>query len=344
VTDSLKQALKDNTLQVPEEFTPHIEQIKTILKKAAGKLEIKNADEKTQILTRQAILYSPEFKALWDRIKHKTTYRLHFDNEKLIEECINALKGASAIAKTRLQWRKADLAIGDTGVEATEKSGAQTIVIDENDIELPDILTVLQDKTQLTRRSIYHILIESGRLNDFKRNPQEFIDIAANAINTRKKLAIVDGIKYKKLGDEYFYAQELFENQELMGYLRNMIEVEKSVYEHVVYDSDTERSFANELEKNTDIKVYAKLPGWFKIPTPLGSYNPDWAVLVEKDGTERLYFVVETKSSLYTEDLRGKEDAKINCGIEHFKSIATDPNPARFIKARNLDDVLSTEV
>jgi len=76
----------------------------------------------------------------------------------------------------------------------------------------------------------------------------------------------------------------------------------------------------------------------------LGSYNPDWAVLVEKDGTERLYFVVETKSSLYTEDLRGKEDAKINCGIEHFKSIATDPNPARFIKARNLDDVLSTEV
>jgi len=290
-----------------------------------------------------SILNSPEFKALWDRIKHKTTYRLHFDNENLIQECIKALRDASPIAKTRIQWRKADISIGEAGVAAEETTGAQTIVIDENDIELPDIMTVLQDKTHLTRRSIYRILIESGRLNDFKRNPQEFIDIASNAINTRKRLAIVDGIKYQKLGDEYYYSQELFESQELMGYLRNMLNVEKSVYEHVVYDSDTERSFATQLENNTDIKVYAKLPGWFKIPTPLGTYNPDWAVLVEKEGEERLYFVVETKSGLLLDDLREKESAKIHCGQEHFQSIATIPNPARFIKARNLDDVLTTE-
>lgn len=154
-------------------------------------------------------------------------------------------------------------------------------------------------------------------------------------------MAIVDGIKYQKLGDEYYFAQELFEDQKLMGYLRNMIEVQKSVYEQVVYDSDTEKSFANELENNSDIKYYAKLPGWFKILTPLGSYNPDWAVLVEKDGTERLYFVVETKSGLLLDDLREKEKAKIHCGQEHFLAIASDSNPARFIKASNLNDVFT---
>ena len=139
-------------------------------------------------------------------------------------------------------------------------------------------MTDLQDKTQLTRRTIVRILTDSVRLNDFKRNPQQFIELAGEAINRAKRLAIVDGIKYQRLGDEYYYAQELFEQEELTGYLKNMLtDTQKSVFEHVVYDSDTEASFAKELEKNEAVKVYAKLPGWFKVPTPLGSYNPDWA-------------------------------------------------------------------
>jgi len=108
-----------------------------------------------------------------------------------------------------------------------------------------------------------------------------------------------------------------------------------------VDQSDTERSFAEQLEKNEAIKVYAKLPGWFKIPTPLGPYNPDWAVLVDKDGTERLYFVVETKSSLFTDDLRTKEDNKIKCGMAHFSELSNHNTPAaKFIKATKLNDVL----
>jgi type III restriction enzyme len=94
------------------------------------------------------------------------------------------------------------------------------------------------------------------------------------------------------------------------------------------------------MEKNEAIKVYAKLPGWFKVPTPLGTYNPDWAVLVDKDGEERLYFVVETKSSLFTDDLRDKESAKIRCGEAHFAALAVGENPARFIKATKLDDLM----
>ena len=207
---------------------------------------------------------------------------------------------------------------------------------------MPDILTDLQDKTQLTRRSIHRILVESVRLDDFKRYPQQFIEFAAEMINRAKRMTLVDGIKYQRIGAEAYYAQQLFETEELSGYLKSMIDANKSVHEQVIYQSDTERTFADDLEKNEAIKVYAKLPGWFKIPTPLGPYNPDWAVLVEKDGAERLYFVVETKSSLFTGDLRDKESAKIECGKAHFKALAVHEAAAKYIVSRSVDDVLSS--
>jgi type III restriction enzyme len=342
VQDSLKQALKDGTLTVPDAFAAQLDQITSVLKKLAGRLEIKNADERRQVRTRQAVLHSAEFKALWDRIKYKTTYRVQFDNEKLVKSCTDALRKAPPVPKTRLQWRKADIAIGKAGVEATERGGAATVVLDEADIELPDLLTDLQDRTQLTRRTIQRVVAGSDRLDDFKRNPQQFIELAAEAINRCKRLAVVDGIKYQRLGDEHFYAQELFEREELTGYLKNLLVAEKSIYEEVVYDSDTEATFADQLEKNLAIKVYAKLPGWFTLPTPLGSYNPDWAVLVEKDGAERLYFVVETKGGLFADDLRDKEGAKIECGKAHFKALAVREEPARYLVARSVDEVLSS--
>jgi type III restriction enzyme len=342
VQDSLKKALKDGTLQLPAQYEAQRAQIAEVLRKSSGRLEIKNADERKQVRTRQAVLQSPEFKALWDRIKHKTTYRVSFDNEKLIETCIKAVQDTPPITKTRLQWRKADIAIGKAGVQATERAGAATVTLDEADIELPDLLTELQDRTQLIRRSICRILSGSRRLEEFKRNPQQYIDQTSDAINRCKRLALVDGIKYQRLGDEHYYAQELFEQEELTGYLKNMLmDTQKSVYEHVVYDSDTERNFADQLEKNDNIKIYAKLPGWFKVPTPLGTYNPDWAILIDMDGQERLYFVVETKSSLFLDDLRDKESAKIKCGESHFIALSVRENPAKYVKARNIDDVIA---
>ncbi|MEI8372324.1 MAG: DEAD/DEAH box helicase family protein [Planctomycetota bacterium] len=341
VQDHLRKALKDKTLQLPEEFNAQAPQVKEILRKLAGKLEIKNADERKTIKTRQAVLQSEEFKALWDRIKHRTTYRVLFDNEALILNCIKVINDGPPITKTRLHWRKADLAIGRAGVEAKETITSAPVILDEGDIELPDLLTDLQDKTQLTRRSLVRILTVSDRLGDFKRNPQEFIELAAESINRTKRLALVDGIKYQRLGDEFYYAQELFEQEELTGYLKNTLAVTKSVYEYVVYDSSgVEKTFAEQLEKNEAVKVYAKLPGWFKVPTPLGTYNPDWAVLIEIDGAERLYFVVETKASLFTDDLRDKESAKIKCGEAHFETLAVGEKPAKFIKARNIGDLM----
>jgi type III restriction enzyme len=342
VQDALRVALKSGSVDIPEAFSQERTLIEQVLGKLAGRLEVKNADERRQVRARRAVLDSEGFKSLWDRIKHKTTYRVQFDNGKLISDCIDGLRSAPPIPRTRLQWRKADIAIGKAGVVANETTSSAPVSIEEQDIALPDVLTILQDSTQLTRRSLYRILIESDRLDEFKRNPQAYIELASETINRCKRLALVDGIKYQRLGDEHYYAQELFEQTELTGYLKNMLDTaKKSVFETVVYDSGIEAEFARSLELNEAVKVYAKLPGWFSIATPLGKYNPDWAVLIELDGAERLYFVVETKGSALGEDMRNVERAKIECGQAHFRALGVREAPARYVVTDTLDNLLT---
>jgi type III restriction enzyme len=340
VQDELRRVLVQGTLELPAEFAAQADQIALVLQRLAGRYEVKDADERRPVLPRKGVLHGTDFKALWDRIKHKTTYRVHFDNEKLIEKCTAGLHDGPPITKTRLQWRKADIAIGKSGVDASESSTSAPEVLEESGIELPDILTDLESRTHLTRRSIQRILSASERLGDFKCNPQAFIHVAAEAINRCKRLALVHGIKYQRLGDEHYYAQELFEQHELSGYLKSLLATTKSVYEHVVHGSGVERTFVEHLERNEAVKVYAKLPGWFKVPTPLGSYNPDWAVLIEIDGAERLYFVVETKSSLYDDDLRSKESGKIDCGKAHFEALKVSESPAQYMVATTVEEML----
>jgi type III restriction enzyme len=342
VQDALKTALKSGKVELPEAFQAHHVAIKDILRKLAGRLDIKNAAERVKVNTRAAVLSGDEFRSLWDRIKHKTTYRVQFDNEKLIQDCTKAISEAAPISKARMRIRKAGLSIGQSGVEAKErdKNSSSIVTIEEGDIVLPDVITDLQDRTQLTRRSIVEILRKSNRLADFKRNPQAFIELLGETINRTKRQALIGGIRYQRIGEEAYYAQELFEQEELMGYMKNMVtDTTKSVYEHVVYDSGVERTFAEQLEKNIAVKVFAKLPGWFKMPTPLGSYNPDWAILVEEEGAERLYFVVETKDSLFTDDLRSSEAAKIDCGKAHFRALSEGNDGVRYIKARTVDNI-----
>lgn len=147
----------------------------------------------------------------------------------------------------------------------------------------------------------------------------------------------MDGIKYRRVGDTAYYAQECFENQELRGYLSNMLAARKALHEHVVYDSSVERAFAEDMEKNNAVKLYTKLPGWFKVPTPLGTYNPDWAVLVQQDDEEKLYFVVETKGTLFDDALRDAESAKIACGKAHFAELAPSGSGAKYVRATSVD-------
>ena len=342
IQNSLRTALMNNTLELPKDFSDQQKAIKAILRKLAGKLDIKNAEERVTVRTRRAVLESEEFQALWERIKYKTMYRVEFNNQKLVKDCIEAIRDAPPIVRTRARFRNADITIGQGGVVATETSASGFTSINEDDIELPDILTDLQDKTQLTRRSLVKILTECRRLNDFKKNPQEFIEIATEAINRTKRFALVDGIRFQRVGDNHYYAQELFEQEELIGYFKNTLETQKSVYERVVYDSaGVEKRFAEELEASEVVRVYAKLPAWFKVPTPLGTYNPDWAVLVNVEGTEKLFFVVETKASSWWDDLRYVEGAKIKCGEKHFAAITAFDNPAHYIRVTSVDEMLS---
>ncbi len=344
---TLRADLRDGVLQLPTEFEPFREQIVTTLKKVAGRLEIKNAAERGTIRRRPQVLDGADFRALWDRIKAKTTYRVDFDNATLLANCIEALKAAPAVPATRVHIKKADISIDRSGVSATVTSQELPLVIDESGLHLPDILTELQDKTALTRKSLATILIQSGRLNDFKRNPQRFMAMAIDEIKRCKQRALVDGIRYQRLGDQDCYAQELFAADELTGYLKQMIPTQKTIYDHVIFDSvGVERPFAEELEKSAAVKVYAKLPDWFKVPTPLGTYNPDWAVLIEEQGRERLFFVVETKSSQVLADLRPREEMKTKCGKAHFAALAgtqAKEAVAHYVVARTLADVVAAK-
>ncbi len=325
VQDDLRRALKSDHVDLPEFAQAQQEQIKQILRKVAGKLNVNDASKRTRIELNKEVFLSEEFKELWDRIKYKTTFRVEFDPEKLRNTCADEIrKNMPPIARASARYTKGQLQIDRGGVQSKEAGGVSVLSYDES-FELPDIVTFLQDATNLTRRTIVEILIRCNRFSEFKRNPQKFIEYVTEIIRRQMRLFIVDGIKYRRIGNDHYYAQELLENEELLGYLeRNTLPSSKGVYNHVVYDSDVEKDFAAAMELSEDVKLYAKLPGWFQIDTPLGSYNPDWAVLVQVDGHDRLYFVVETKGSVFTDTLRQTEQAKIECGREHFKALETN--------------------
>jgi len=321
VQDSLKKDLKENNVNLPEDLKEISGLITASLKKVAGNLNIKNADDKEPVRLNKAVYLGEDFKQLWERIKYKTTFRVDFNVDELVEKCAEDIKKNLIVGKTKFIYEKEKVKILKGGIEGGDLHES-IHVYDAKDFRLPDIISFLQNETNLTRKTLVKILTRCERLNDFKNNPQKFIDEVSALIKNQMRHAIVDGIKYEKIGSEHFYAQELFEHEDLKGYLnKNMQESRKSIYEYVVYDSEIECEFAKSFEQSENVKVYAKLPGWFKIDTPLGSYNPDWAVLVNLDNEEKLYFVVETKGSLLFDMLRPAEQAKIDCGRKHFKAL-----------------------
>jgi type III restriction enzyme len=324
VQDKLKIAIKDNNLNVPEEYEYVKAEITALARKVCSGLNIKNNSDKKTIKLNKQVYLDPEFKNLWDRIKYKTTYSVDFDSEKLIDECCKEMQTSLSVSSAKLIYTKAGLDISAGGI-GTIESDRYAVSLDDLQENIPDIIAYLQNETNLTRRTIVDILLRSKTLHLFKKNPQRYMEQVAQIITAKMRNMIVDGIKYTKIGDEEYYAQELFATEELTGYLyKNMIESKKSVYEYVVYDSANEESFAKSFENNDKVKLYAKLPSWFTIPTPLGSYNPDWAVLINADGKDKLYFVLETKTDIMFDALRPKESAKIKCGKKHFEALGNE--------------------
>src|SRR3989338_8719439 len=272
---------------------------------------------KERVRVNKEVYLSPDFKELWDRIKAKTTYAVKFSDEQLVATISEKLRAMPGMTLPRVQYVKAEFSVDERGV-TTKEVRNMTIAASVQNEYLPDILSYLQRATHLRRKTLVDVLTRSGRLADFAKNPQRFMDTVAETIRGELRRLSVDGIQYEQIAGDG-YEMTLFEDHEFSAYLNDLLPTKKSVYERISYDSDVEKRFSQELEKKEHIKLYVKLPSWFTIETPVGKYNPDWAIV--KQGDEKVYFVRETKGSVEERAMRLSENQKINCGKKHFAAI-----------------------
>ena len=323
IKDTMKAQLKAGKLDLVKRWGEAkmraVEQALEIASK--NKPVINDASKEVKIKLKKQVILSPEFNELWDKIKQKTTYRVNFDIEELVKKCVDDLKEMSPIPKAKLVSKVADIDIENTGVTHTE-THIKTQDLSGTYETLPDIIRLISTETLLKRATVIRIIEESGRVQDFINNPQGFYEKALEIISKNRHSLAIDGIKYVKLAGEQYYAQEIFDTSELIGYIdKNALAVNHSVYDYLLYDSGVESRFAESLDNDPDVKMFFKIPSRFKIETPIGSYNPDWAVFLEKNGEQKLYFVLESKGTTSLFDLRSPEQLKIHCGKEHFNTL-----------------------
>ena len=320
--DTMKTALKTGTLDLPKKYEAARSRFESIISTADRKPVVRDASKDVVVRLNKRVMLSPEFNALWERIKQKTAYRVNIDTDELIENCVKDLQNMPTIHKARLISQTADIHIENAGVSHVEREFRTTDIADSY-CELPDIITAISDATLLTPATVKEILVQSGRLKDFLNNPQSFLEKATEIIRNNRHALAIEGISYIKLDGQEYFAQQIFDTEELIANLdRNAVKVEHSIYDYIVYDSSTvERPFAVALDNDPDVKMFFKIPDNFKIDTPIGNYNPDWAVFLNKNGEEKLYFVIETKGSLNPYERKGKENLKIHCGKQHFKAL-----------------------
>lgn len=275
-------------------------------------------------------LAMPEFKALWSKINAKSVYVVDFDTDELIRKSIASLDSRLRVSKIYLRVEsgtmdhiksKNELISGTSFAKKESASYGMTITANSN--VKYDLIGKLVDETGLTRRAVIAILqgIKPFVFDQFKDNPEEFIVRAAALINDEKATAIIEHIVYDVL-DEH-YGMDVFTDPTIKGKLGvNAMKTKKHLYDHIVYDSSNERDFATDLDTNTDVAVYVKLPNGFYISTPVGHYNPDWAIAFYEGRVKHIYFVAETKGSMSSMQLRLIEESKIHCAREHFKAIS----------------------
>ena len=323
--DTMKNALLTGTLDLPKKFEAARERLESVMKKADNKVPIRDASKEVVVHLKKQAMLSPEFMELWNKIKQKTAYRVQIDTDKLVENCVKELKSMPPIPKARLVTQTADIHIQNPGVTYTERE-FRTADIEDTYSSLPYILGIISEETLIKKATVARILTESGRIQDFLNNPQAFTEKCLEIVRRNRHALAIDGIKYVKLAGQEYYAQEIFDSSELVANLdKNAVAVNRSVYDYIIYDSSTiEKPFAKALDDDPDVKMFFKIPDRFKIDTPIGTYNPDWAVYLDRDGEQKLYFILETKGTDNLFDLRNPERLKIHCGIEHFKALQND--------------------
>ena len=287
---------------------------------------IKNKRDRTLIKYRKGFEADPKFLELWEKLKLHTTYQVNYKTSELIEAATKVIKELPEITAPSVRWSKVAIELTDEGVE-TRYRDDKAKSFDSYSWKIPDVLGYIQSKTQLTRSTIFSILEESGRIPDILVNPQLFLDLATEGIKRTLYELMIDGIKYEKIaGSEYAMTQ--FSARELEVYLNDFTysvkDTSKTIFqEYIPLDSKVETQFAKDCESSDKVKFYFKLPNWFRIPTPIGTYNPDWAVVLEDDKT--IYYVAETKDTgaenVDLKRLKLDEQLKIKCGKAHFKQL-----------------------
>ena len=326
ILDKFDPANPHFELKVSGDFADLKAEIIDEINRKVFKNRIVNARQRRELRFRKEVQLSPYFQELWERIKHRTRYRVTFDTAELIDRVLSRIWRIEPIRPPRVATTVVELDISEGGVSA-----ARQIATRVRDVEtvkvLPDILAFLQKETELTRYTLAEILKRSGRLAEFKVNPQAFMAAIAKEISHALHDLMLEGIKYEKIAGTYWEQTRIEQEAEegIVRYLSNLYEVQnrdKSLFDAIEYESEVERQFARDLDNNENVKVFVKLPGWFRIDTPIGPYNPDWAFVTERE--EKLYFVRETKSTLDSEERRTKENQRIACGRKHFGALGVD--------------------
>ena len=278
-------------------------------------------------------LAMPEFKALWSKINARTAYVVDFDTDELVRKSIVALDNKLRVPKiffkvetgSMKEIKSKDALLEGSSFEKQKSGTYDEHKVATNSSVKYDLVGKLVEETGLTRKAVIQILtgIQPTVFNQFKDNPEEFIIQAGKLINNEKATAIIQHITYDVLDAKY--DTDIFTDATIKGKLNvNAMKADKHLFDHIIYDSTNERKFAQELDVASDVAVYVKLPDGFYISTPVGHYNPDWAIAFKEGTVKHIYFVAETKGSMDTLELRGIEDAKVHCAREHFKAISGD--------------------
>lgn len=316
----------NNEIKLPDNYETFTPKVIEVIEKLSREIPIKDVHEKVKVNLNKEVYLSEEFTSLWNKIKQKTKYSVNMDIDKLKSEAIEGIKNMPRIKADQIDGERNTINITKSGVVSERRTEYQLGKI--NDFEkpsYPDFIRRLQDATDLLRITIIEVIAKSGRLSDFYENPEEFIKQVSRILLQVKKDNLTNGIQYTKI-DDYYNQEVIFDDEALYGNRNSNLldlDADKNVYDHVIYDSEVEKNFSIEAENDPDVLLYAKLPSKFKIDTPIGNYNPDWAVVLKDEDEEKVYFVTETKGTENINDLKGSEQKKILCGRKHFEVLDT---------------------
>ena len=283
-----------------------------------GPARIKNERERVKLQLKKRYELDENFVELWRRIRQRTRYRVEYDGERLVAAVVRELQGAKEAPAAAVRQTRADILIDETGVKGVVRESRRPRAVADVAFPVPDFMRYLRKKTMLSREALTDVLVRSGRLAELFLNPQGLMDAVARAVENQRRAVMVEGVMYEKInGSEY--EMRLFEDREIERFKDRLAAVKnqnKTLYDLIEVDSDVERKFMHECENRDDVLFYVKLPYWFTVPTPLGEYNPDWALVMKNEN--KLYFVAETKSTKDLSALRPSEKGKIECAQKHF--------------------------